>query len=237
MMLTQAYDSFGLTLRGLNAHATAAALGPIRNIVETLALTRWLLEDPDEGVRLGRAYRLTMDAVDQYRDMAGTLRRIAPQAPNTLEVAPRLTRSADQMERDLTTLAQQDGVTIAAKPGSKSRLVEQYLPESGGYMFYALLSHAGVHPGAARAHLFYGRPGTGLADFDFKGLYHVRAYWIGQSTRLHLDLCHLAGPVLGWQEWDAIADVAERQLDPLAEEADRRFMEPLRQAMANASTR
>jgi hypothetical protein len=91
-----------------------------------------------------------------------------------------------------------------------------------------------VHPGAARSHLFYGRPGTGAADFDFKGLYLVRAYWIGQNIALHLGLCHLAAPVLGWDEWDAMAAAIEGQLQPLAEEANRRFSEPLPQAMATA---
>jgi hypothetical protein len=97
---------------------------------------------------------------------------------------------------------------------------------------YGCSTSAGVHPGAARAYLFYGRPGTGLTDFDFKGLYHVRAYWIAQSVRLHLDLGHLAAPVLGWRIWGAMADMTERQLHPLAEEADRRFNEPWLEAMA-----
>ena len=45
-------------------------------------------------------------------------------------------------------------------------------------------------------------PGTGVADYDFKGKYHVRAYWIAQSIRLHLGMCHLVAPLLGWdQEW------------------------------------
>ncbi len=237
MMFTQAHDSYGLSLLGLREHASASALGPIRNIAETLALTRWLLESPDEQVRRARAYRLTRNAIGQYRDLTTTLERIAPQSPQTLQIAPRLAAAADRMTHSLTALAQQDGVTIATKPKKMSRLIEQYLPESGGYMLYALLSSAGVHPGAARAYLFYGRPGTGISDFDFKGLYHVRAYWIAQSIGLHLDLCHLVAPVLGWQGWDAIADATQSQLQPLAEEAERRFSESLLRAVANTPDR
>jgi hypothetical protein len=237
MMFTQAHDSYGLSLLGLREHASASALGPIRNIAETFALTKWLLESSDEEVRRARAYRLTRNAIDQYRDLKATLERIAPQSAQTLQVAPRLAAAADRMRRSLTTMAQQDDVTIAAKPKKMSRLIEQYLPESSGYMLYALLSNAGIHPSATRGYLFYGRPGTGITDFDFKGLYHVRAYWLAQSISLHLDLCHLVAPVLGWQGWDAIADATQSQLQPLAEEAERRFSEPLLQAMANTPDR
>lgn len=68
MMITQASDSYGIALLGLREHATASALGPIRNVAETYAYAKWLLESPDEDVRLGRAYRLTMDAIDQFRE-------------------------------------------------------------------------------------------------------------------------------------------------------------------------
>jgi hypothetical protein len=55
-MVTEANDAFGLSLLGLRQHATAAALGPIRNIAETLAWAKWLLESPDKYVRQARAY-------------------------------------------------------------------------------------------------------------------------------------------------------------------------------------
>jgi hypothetical protein len=130
-------------------------------------------------------------------------------------------------------MASQDGITIPASPGSTSRLAQQYLPEHGGYLFYSLLNSAGAHPGAPRAFQFYGTPGAG-ADYDFKGKYHVRAYWIAQSILLHLDLCDLAAPVLGWgQEWEALAEQTRNHLGPLAAEAERRFAEPLQRAMAN----
>jgi len=49
----------------------------------------------------------------------------------------------------LAAMAEEDWVTIGSKP-KVARLVERYLADSGGYMLYALLSNAGVHPGAAR---------------------------------------------------------------------------------------
>ena len=138
------------------------------------------------------------------------------------------------MRHNLTAMTHQDGVTIPANPGRMSTLMEQYLPEHGGYLFYALLNNAGAHPGAARGFLFYGISRTGVADYDFKGKYHVRAYWIAQSIRLHLDVCHLAAPVLGWgQGWEALAAQTQSKLGPLADEAGRRHLEPLQQAMAN----
>lgn len=137
------------------------------------------------------------------------------------------------MWRSLAAITDQDGITIPASPRSTSRLIEHYLPDHGGYLLYALLNSAGAHPGAARGYLFHGRPGTGIADYGFKGLYHVRAYWIARSIRLHLDICHLAAPVLGWDQWYPFAGRIQDQLQPLADEAEKRFAEPLRQAMGD----
>ena len=229
VLFAQAHDAFRLSVIGLGKHATAAALGPMRNLAETVALTRWLLESFDDDVRRARAYGLTLDTVDQYRKLA----RALGQSPQTRQLAPRLAAAEKQMRRSLTRLAGQEGITIEARPAKLSRLVERYVPEQGR-MAYALVSSAGVHPGAARSYLFYGRPGTGIGDYDFTGMYYQRAYWIAQSIRLHLDLCQLVAPELGWHEWGAIAGKTEGELRPLAEEAQQRFAEPLLQATVNA---
>ncbi len=83
--------------------------------------------------------------------------------------------------------------------------------------------------------MLYGRPGTGIVDYDFKGMHYQRAYWIAQGIKLHLSPCQVAAPELSWPEWDAIAENTKGELLPLAEEAQRRFSEPLLQAMASAS--
>jgi hypothetical protein len=230
-MATEANDAFGLSLLGLREHATAAALGAIRIVAETLAWARWLLEDPGEDVRRARAYRLTLNGIEGcYGRVAATLERVAGQS----EEATWLAAAGQRMKDDLTAMAIQDGVSIPANPGrSLSRLIEQYTPDHGGYLFYALLNSAGAHPGAARTFQFYGTPGVGV-DYDFKGKHHVRAYWIAQSILLHLDMCDVAGPVLGWgQGWQALAERTRNQLGPLAEEAARRYVEPLQRAFAN----
>jgi hypothetical protein len=228
-MTADANDSYGLALLGLNKHAHASALGPIRNVAETLAWASWLLEDPDERIRQARAYRLTLNAIKQYHLIAKTLARVAPDSQQPPDLAKRLADAEDKMRRSLTAIAEQDGVTIPGNPGKPSKLIERYLPEHGGYM----LSSAGVHPGAGRAHLFYGRPGTGTSDYDFKGMYHIRAYWTAQDIKLYLALGHLAAPVLDWHDWDKIANAAETALRPLADEAERRYTEPMLQAMVS----
>ena len=174
-MIIQANDSYGLALLGLRQHATASALGPIRKVAETYVYAKWLLESPDEKVRLGRAYRLTMNAIDQLRGLKRTLEKVAPQSELTQQTAPVLGTAAERMSRRLTKLAEDDGVAIAAQP-KRSHLLEKHLPDAGGYMFYSLLSNTGAHPGASGAQAFYGKPGTAIADYDFKGLHHVRAY-------------------------------------------------------------
>lgn len=230
MFFTQAYDSFGLALRGLNAHATSSALGPIRNIVETLALMSWLLQDADPVQMRSRAYRLTLDVADQYHQQWRTLDRIAANSPEKEEIKAVLVSAEERLRRSIAELASRDGIAVAESHGSASSLIERYLPDHGGYMLYSLLSTAGVHPGAARANFFYGQPDAKKIDFDFKGMFIVRAYWIGQATSLFLELGSVTAPVLGWPEWPALADATERQLRPLAQEAERRFIAPLHRA-------
>jgi hypothetical protein len=227
-MVTEANDAFGLALLGLSEHATAAALGSIRIVLETLAWARWLLESPDEGVRQARAYRRTLNGIEGYQQFGETLRRVVGQ-PAQRE-AGWVIAAGQRMKDDLTAMASQDGVTIPTNPGSMSRLAQQYLPERGGYQLYALLNSAGAHPGAPRAFQFYGTPGAGI-DYDFKGKHLLRAYWIAQDILLHLDMCDLAAPILGWgHDWEVLAERTRDQLRPLAEEAERRYVEPLQRA-------
>ena len=235
-MITQASDSYGLALLGLRDHSTASALGPIRNVAETYVYAKWLLENPDEKVRLGRAYRLTMNAADQLRDQKRTLNKAAPRSDLTQQIAPILGTAAKRTRRRLTELAHEEGVTIAAKP-RRSELLEKHLPDSGGYLFYALLSNAGAHPGAGRAQAFYGRPGKAVIDVDVTGLHHVRAYWMSANTRLYLDLCDLAGPVLGWPGWDALTDQTRTRLEPLAHEDQQRYLGRLPEEKADHGRR
>src|SRR6202050_845610 len=230
MFFIQAYDSFGLALRGLNAHATSSALGPIRNIVETLALMSWLLEGDDPAQLRSRAYRLTLDVADQYHQQWRTLDRLAAENPEKEQIKAVLISAEDRLRQGVAELASQDGITVADAHGSASSLIERYLPDRGGYLLYSLLSTAGVHPSAARANFFYGQPDARKIDFDFKGMFAVRAYWIGQATSLFLELGNVTTPVLGWREWPALADTTERQLRPLAHEAEQRFFAPLQRA-------
>lgn len=227
-MVTEANDAFGLALPGLGKHATAAALGSIRIVFETLAWARWLIEDPNEDVRQARACRRTLNGIEGYHQFGAALRRVVGQSAET--EADWLIAAGQRMKDELTTMASQDGVTIPANPGSMSRLAQQYLPDHGGYQIYALLNSSGAHPGAARAFQFYGTPGAGI-DYDFKGKHLLRAYWIAQDIDLHLDMCDLAAPVLEWgQDRDVLAEQTRDRLGPLAGEAERRFIEPLQRA-------
>jgi hypothetical protein len=235
MMVTQANDSYGFALLGLREHATGSALGPIRNVAETYAYLKWLLESADESVRAGRAYRLTLDAIDQYREQKRMLEKVAPKSEVTLQVAPMLGAAAERMTSRLMELAREDGVAIASSL-RRSELLEKHLPDLGGYLFYSLLSNAGVHPGAGRSQVFYGRPGKAVIDFDFKGLHLVRAYWASVNIRLYLDLCDLAEPVIGGLGWKVLTDTIRAKLEPLAQEAQQRYSNRIQKEMAKAST-
>jgi hypothetical protein len=235
MMIVQANDCYGLALVGLRDHATASALAPIRNVAETYVYAKWLLESAKEKARLGRAYRLTLNAIDQLRDQKRMLDKAAPPSDLTLQVAPMPGAAAKRMRRRLAELADEDGVRIAARP-RRAALLQKHLPDPGGYLFYSLLSNAGVHPGAGRAQAFYGRPGRAVIDFDVTGLHHVRAYWMSANIRLYLDLCDLAGPVPGWPGWDGFSEQTRTELEPLAHQAQQRYLGRLQEEMANAPT-
>ena len=126
-MSTAANDAFGLTITGLSRHAHAAALGPIRFILESLAWLNWLLEDPDDKVRRARAYRLTMNAIENVRNVGNTLSRVKSNAEHTAQLNSRLATASDRMKHELLVLADEDGVTIPPNPGSVSKLAERYL--------------------------------------------------------------------------------------------------------------
>jgi len=103
----------------------------------------------------------------------------------------------------------------------------------GGYLLYALLNRAGAHPSPARASQFYANPTTRVIDYDFNGLHIVRAYWITQSIQLHSELCQLAAPVLSWNDrWGTLYERTQLEFLPLAAEIERRYREPLEQALA-----
>ena len=75
-MVTEARDEFGLSLLGLRDHASAAALGPIRFIAETLVWLKRHLESPDEAEREAHAYRLTLNGIEGYGQVRHTLMRV-----------------------------------------------------------------------------------------------------------------------------------------------------------------
>ena len=140
-MTADANDSYGLALRGLNKHAHASALGAIRNVAETLRQTSWLLEDPDDRVRQARAYRLTLNAINQYHLMTKTLRRVTKDSEQPSDLATQLDAAEERMRRSLTAITERDGIAqCPTNAGKPSKLIERYLPEHGGFMLYALLS-------------------------------------------------------------------------------------------------
>jgi hypothetical protein len=226
MLFMQAYDAFGLVLRTLNYQAHAAALGSIRSIAETLALTKWLLESSISDEQLARSHRLILDSADELHTQRQTLERIVADSSERRQLSGILSDTEQKLRDAATDLASRDEVEIAEAHYRTSKLMERYLPEHGGYLLYSLLSSAGVHSSAMRNKFFYGQPDTGVLDFDFKGMFTVRAYWIGVATDLYLDFCDLVSEILGWHGWQDLSEKAHSQLEPLAQEATGRFYRP-----------
>jgi hypothetical protein len=143
-LVTEANDAFGLSLLGLRDHASAAALGPIRFVAETLVWLKWLLESPDDEERKARACRLTLNGIKGYSQVRDTLVRVGGKSEQTAQIPALMAAAGRRMRQRLDAMAERDGVCIPASPGSVSRLIEQYLREHGGYLLYAVLSSAGT---------------------------------------------------------------------------------------------
>lgn len=118
-------------------------------------------------------------------------------------------------------------------PGSAAKLAEQYFSGHGGLpdVRNAQQRWCSPRPGPWIP-LFYGSPETGFADYDFKHMFDRWAHWTAVAMRLYLDVCDLTAPVLGWPEWDATAAATGRRLPPLADEAEKRYEEPIRRTLA-----
>jgi hypothetical protein len=94
---------------------------------------------------------------------------------------------------------------------------------------FSLLSTTGVHAGALRPFMFYGlgKAATTI-DFDFQGMHDVRAYWMSIAVRLHISLARLVAPELDWPDWDPALGELRDRLTPLAAEAEKRYVSPLK---------
>jgi hypothetical protein len=230
---TSASDSAWLAAKGLELTASAAALGPIRDVAETLARLSWLLEPSDDQARLGRAYGIMQHDINQEFQLVGAIKRSANRLSQTPDPVWGLYASTAMRKLDrLAEIAAEDGVVIEKLPQTTD-LFERYLHEQGGYPLFSTLSNAASHPGSSRPFLFYANPAKGMAvDFDFQGMHATRAFWLSKNLQLFIALCRLAAPELDWPAgWRDVLDDLAMQLEPLGAEADRRVMTPLNETL------
>jgi hypothetical protein len=222
-LITAASDSYGLACIGLQSWASAAALGPIRHLGETLVLVRWLL-DGDEREQRARGYALTAAAIKSVDAMTRELGKLAD-SEQSQRIAAHKTTAIGRLRTDLAALRTEDGLEQQSVPQRKA-LFGKYLPDAG-YLVFVLLSNAGSHPGAVQSTLFFADPGSASVVYDFVGpdLQIERAFWISQAIGLYIELCRLAGPVLGWENWGSIVDWAEARLHDLGPEVSGRWQE------------
>ncbi len=208
MGFTSAHDSACLTAKGLELAASAAALGPIRDVAETTARLSWLLEPADDQARLGRAYGLMQHAINQDFQLVDAMKRSANRLHRTLDpIWDMYAATADRNRERLAAIAAEDGVGIEKLPPTTD-LFELYLQDEGGYPLFSMLSNAASHPGASRPFLFYASPAKGMAvDFDFQEMHGLRAFWLSRSLQLHIALCWLVAPELNWPtDWTNVLD-------------------------------
>jgi len=226
---TSASDSAWLAAKGLELSASAAALGPIRDVAETLARLSWLLQPADDQARLGRAYGFMQHDIDQEFQLVGAVKKSSNRLGKTPDqVWDRYSSNSGRKRDRLAEIAAEDGVAIEKLPQT-SDLFELYLHDMGGYPLFSALSKAASHPGCSRPFVFYADPTKGMAlDFDFQKMHAKRAFWLSKSQQLYIALSQLVGPELDWPaDWEDVLNGLAKQLKPLADEADRRVMTPL----------
>ena len=171
-----AHDSANLAAIGLQLHASAAALAPMRNVAETFVRLSWVLDTNDDRTRMGRAYGLTQAGLDEEQKMVAAHKRSAQRMNRAVEDwIPKLTAAEKHSRAVLADMAREDGVTIEPPPSSAD-MFGQYLADEGGYTFFSLLSTTGVHASALRPFMFHGL-GKGAAeiDFDFQGMHVLQS--------------------------------------------------------------
>jgi hypothetical protein len=219
---TTGNDSFSLALLGLRANASAAALGPIRHLYETLAIVRWLTE-PGPVEQRERALAITRRSIRWVED---TYPHALEQLDETTDIEPLRRRLRNPpsaaMLKDLADIAREDGIRNDVEMPPRRDLFNKYMADAGGYLMFRVLSTMASHPGALQSGLFYGAPGVGL-DYDFKGLHLQRAYWLADATAIHLDLCRRCGPVCGWRGAEPLLGQLEASLSPLGSEIQARL--------------
>jgi hypothetical protein len=233
-MFTEGFHAFSLSVIGLRDHASLADLTVVGRLADILVRARWLLQPSEADVRRERAYGLTAEAIAWLHAMSersceGGMGRRAGGGASQPDLPGEIADRATTMATRLAELRQEDGLREVRVP-KRRRLFEAYLPGNGLTLF-ALSSAAASRPGGSPSALFYTEHPAGNALYNFQRLHLTRAYWLAQAITLYADLCEVAAPVLGQQEWKEIIAGVEERLRPLSEEADRRYQQRLQRGL------
>lgn len=225
-MFAEASDAFGLACTGLDDQASAASLGAVGRLAETLARARWLLEPSDAGQRRERGYALADEAISRVTELSG--RAWEADHGDHADLAGEIADRAGTMAARLAELRVADGLRAVRVP-KRRKLLQAYLPD--GAELFALMSAADSRPAATASGLFYTEPGTGDALRGFQRQHLTRAYWLAQAITLYADVCAVCGTVMGRPDWEESIATAAAGFRPLCEEADRRYRQRLRRGL------
>lgn len=135
-MFNGATDAFAVAAGGLQGWASAATLGQIRNVAESLVLVKWLLDTDDDVEQHRRAYALTKKGLNPYGKHKSQLEEVADGSMQTLEMAERIGVAADKMKANFEVLQKEAGISACPAP-KNPQLFAKYLPEAGGYLLFA----------------------------------------------------------------------------------------------------
>jgi hypothetical protein len=225
-MFAEASDAFSLAVTGLDDQASAASLGAVGHLAETLARARWLLEPSDAGQRRERGYALADEAISRVMELSG--RAWEAGHVDHADLAGEIADRAGTMAERLAELRAADGLDAVRVP-KRRKLLQAYLPE--GVELFALMSAADSRPVATASGLFYTEPGTGDALRGFQRQHLTRAYWLAQAVTLYADASTVCGTVMGRPGWTESVATAAARFRPLCEEAGRRYRQRLERGL------
>jgi len=217
-MFMTAIDAFGTATVGLGVNASVTSTSDIRALAECHVLLRWVLDAETDYEQRSRVLAMTRTGIKRARKSLERWERTVT-GPQESAMTAYVREALDAAQGDFNAIVDRYKLTVPKRPEIAS-LFDQYL--RGGYVTFALASDIGAHRGPS-PFFFYGESDPAAADWDYRGLFVERAFWITQACKIQLENCKLADTVFAWFDQEHIAKRIADELSPVAVEAERRF--------------
>jgi hypothetical protein len=208
-------DALEWGAESMRKRLSVTGLACSRYLAEIAAQIAWLVEPTDSDERQKRACERHAEAIRAERK---TVRHIQEREkdPKKKEADGRTIATMAALEAHLVRVAGSLGLTPLGEPPTRMEMFDRYLPNMGGYGFFAMTSTMGSHPGLGLGGLF-AKASSSVVNVDRAQEPLMRAYIVkaqmdvashiarSASDALKMDL-RQGESLVGWlQERDRIA--------------------------------